>query len=174
MRGIIRREGILWACLAGLLLTQSEPASAQNTVAEGATGLQKPAQTMDLAAAGLLLKELQSQVQELNVEVRTLKQQQESAQAESAALRAELEATKSQFATLSAQPSSITASSVSSNRSQPQSSSNDRLSRLEDDQQLTNTRIAEQSQTKVESSSKYRVRLNGIVLFNTFVNRGTV
>jgi hypothetical protein len=37
-----------------------------------------------------------------------------------------------------------------------------------------NGKIVEQSQTKVESGSKYRVRLSGIVLLNSFATRGSV
>jgi regulator of replication initiation timing len=39
---------------------------------------------------------------------------------------------------------------------------------------LLRGKIDEQYQTKVESGSKYRVRLSGIALFNAFDNRGTV
>ena len=40
--------------------------------------------------------------------------------------------------------------------------------------QLASQKINEQSQTKVESGSKYRLRLSGIVLFNLVSNRGSV
>jgi hypothetical protein len=50
----------------------------------------------------------------------------------------------------------------------------DRVSQLEDDQDLTDSKLADQNQTKVESGSKYRVRLSGIVLLNMFENRGVV
>jgi hypothetical protein len=39
---------------------------------------------------------------------------------------------------------------------------------------MSDSKIAEQSQTKVESGSKYRLRFTGIVLLNLFENRGTV
>jgi hypothetical protein len=45
---------------------------------------------------------------------------------------------------------------------------------VEEDQQLLNAKIDEQYQTKVESASKYRVRLSGTVLMNVFSNRGSV
>jgi hypothetical protein len=45
---------------------------------------------------------------------------------------------------------------------------------LREDQSVTDSRVAALYQTKVESGSKYRVRLSGLALFNTFVNRGTV
>jgi hypothetical protein len=49
-----------------------------------------------------------------------------------------------------------------------------RVSKLEDDQQLTDAKLTDQNQTKVESGSKYRVRLSGVVLVNLFENRGTI
>jgi len=49
-----------------------------------------------------------------------------------------------------------------------------RLSRLEEDQQLLQAKVDEQHQTKVESASKYRVKLSGLALLNLFGNSGTV
>ena len=48
------------------------------------------------------------------------------------------------------------------------------MEKLEDDQQISDAKIDDQYQTKVESGSKYRVRLSGIALLNLFDNRGTV
>ena len=50
----------------------------------------------------------------------------------------------------------------------------ERLSLLEEHQQLLADRLEEQYQTKVESSSRYRVKLSGIVVMNAFSNRGRV
>ncbi len=47
-----------------------------------------------------------------------------------------------------------------------------RLAALEDNFQLLNSKVDDQYQTKVESGSKYRVRLSGLVLLNLFSNRG--
>jgi hypothetical protein len=44
----------------------------------------------------------------------------------------------------------------------------------QDQQSLLAAQVAEQSQSKVESASKYNVRLSGMVLMNTFTNRGGV
>jgi outer membrane murein-binding lipoprotein Lpp len=55
----------------------------------------------------------------------------------------------------------------------PQDSA-DQAARMQEDQQMTSAEIKEQSQTKVESGSKYRLRLSGIVLLNLFSNRGAV
>ena len=48
----------------------------------------------------------------------------------------------------------------------------ERVARLEESEELAAARLAEHSQTKVESGSKYRVRLSGIILLNLFANRG--
>lgn len=45
---------------------------------------------------------------------------------------------------------------------------------LREQQQLTDTHVQQLYQTKVESGSKYRVRLSGLVLFNAYANRGPV
>jgi hypothetical protein len=50
----------------------------------------------------------------------------------------------------------------------------ERVRKLEDSQDLIDAKLTEQSQTKVESGSKYRLRLSGIVLFNLFDTRGRV
>jgi hypothetical protein len=44
----------------------------------------------------------------------------------------------------------------------------------EDDWQILNARVEEHEQVKVESSSKYRLKLSGIVLFNIFDTSGQV
>jgi hypothetical protein len=49
-----------------------------------------------------------------------------------------------------------------------------RVASLEDASQLANNKVDEQYQTKVESASKYRMRLSGLVLMNLFSNRGAV
>jgi cell division protein FtsB len=49
-----------------------------------------------------------------------------------------------------------------------------RVAQLEGDVNLMNDKITEQSQTKVESGSKYRVRFSGIILLNTEITRGSV
>jgi hypothetical protein len=70
---------------------------------------------------------------------------------------------------IAAQPAS--SSSVAAPQSQ---TSADRIAKLEEDQQVMEGKINDQYQTKVESGSKYRLRLSGIVLLNLFENRGTV
>jgi hypothetical protein len=49
----------------------------------------------------------------------------------------------------------------------------ERLQKLEESASLSGSKIDEQYQTKVESASKYRVRLHGILLMNAFGNVGS-
>jgi hypothetical protein len=49
-----------------------------------------------------------------------------------------------------------------------------RAAKLEEEYQLLSGKTDEQYQSKVESASKYRMRLSGIVLFNLFSNKGAV
>jgi len=50
----------------------------------------------------------------------------------------------------------------------------DRLAELEEMQRFLSDRLEEQHQIKVESTSRYRVKLSGIVMLNAFANRGRV
>jgi hypothetical protein len=175
MRSMDWRRGTLWVCvLVGAIFAAPGGAYAQNSASKNAPGSQEGVQNADLVAVNALLRQLQSQVRDLSGQVKTLKMQQESAQQESQTLREELDATKAQLVSLSSQPAGVTPTQQSFSGELPQSTTEERLAKLEETQQLDEQKIAEQSQTKVESSSKYRVRLSGIVLFNTYINRGSV
>ena len=112
------------------------------------------------------MNDLQSEVRELKDLVLQLKQETTASRAEITRLRQELEAGGT------ATPASRTSSTPSQS---PDSEPVDmRIGQLEEEQQLLSGKIDEQYQTKVESASKYRVRLTGIALFNLFSNQGTV
>ena len=51
---------------------------------------------------------------------------------------------------------------------------NAKLAGIEDDLQMLKGKVDDQYQTKVESGSRYRVKLSGIALFDAFSNRGSV
>jgi hypothetical protein len=155
--------------LAGGLLMPAWPAYGQDPDKPAALPAPKK---MDLDTVGKLLEQLQGQVQELLVQVKELKTQQQAERSESAELRKELSAAKSQ---LPAGGATANVESAKQNVVEPgSSSSEERISRLEENQQLADAKLAEQSQTKVESGSKYRVRLSGLALVNVFGNRGNV
>lgn len=143
-----------------------------------------------LAAA---VRQLQLQVQTLNSQMTELYKAQQAALQEAEQLRAELNRTTAQLPARTARIPEEDESRAARPQSSPSVSANAppaqgvplpddllpgtlqaRISKLEDDQELTNNKLVEQSQTKVESASKYRVRLSGIVLLNTDVTRGSV
>jgi hypothetical protein len=170
------RKAALWVCgLAGTFVAIPSSVRAQGGGANStADGGQQSAQNSELVTVATLVRQLQLQVQELNGQVKTLKIQQESEHAQSEALRKELDAAKAQLVALTNQPLGDARMEAASSGSLPQDSLEERIAKLEETQQLDDQKVAEQSQTKVESSSKYRIRLSGIVLFNMYANRGAV
>ncbi|MEO6725922.1 MAG: hypothetical protein ABIP14_11565, partial [Blastocatellia bacterium] len=69
---------------------------------------------------------------------------------------------------LSANPQSAIRNPQSSDN--PQSDS--RLTTLEEQVEINSAQIKEHAQTKVESDSRFRVKLSGMILVNTFLNTG--
>jgi hypothetical protein len=146
----------------------------------GNTAAQESVQSAEPTNVAAVLKQLQAQIDALNAQVSGLKLQQQAAQAETAEMRKDLMLTKSQLAALENPGKSMDAMQVqpgatnAAGATDAPTSTAERISRLEENQQMIDAKIAEQSQTKIESSSKYRARLSGIVLFNLYGSRGNV
>jgi hypothetical protein len=167
--------------VASLLLSMSSPARSQDGSDKSP---REPAP--DLKSLAAAVRELQSQVQSLNSQVSELRTAEQTALLEAGELRAQLKRTKDQsvartdggYLSFRPHPSQASASATDLPASQEMpaagGSLEERVSNLEDDQHLMNDKIAEQSQTKVESGSKYRVRLSGIILLNTSITRGSL
>jgi hypothetical protein len=125
---------------------------------------------------------MQLEIQQLQTMVHGLKDQADHYQAEALQLRRELQLTQEKlnsfaFSSAAAEPPSQTLiASKLRPEGAPEDEKNlaDRVTKLEDNQQLSNGKIDEQYQTKVESASKYRVKLSGILLMNIFSNTGYV
>ncbi len=117
------------------------------------------------------LGELQSQVQELKQMVLQLQQETSASRAEISKLRQELEVQRTEsyanLGTSTSDSDQLAAASTSGGAQTEQ-----QVQHLAEDEQLLSEKVNEQYQTKVESASKYRVRLSGIVLFNLFGNSG--
>jgi hypothetical protein len=140
----------------------------------------------DLRALADLIRDLQAQVQTLNSQVSELRSEQQRTSDEGRALRHELDLAKEGMhargdANLGLAPSPLPQgySSPSKKPSAGEASSmqgqiQDRASGSEEEQQLVDGKLNDLYQTKVESGSKYRLRLSGMVLLNLFDNRGTV
>jgi prefoldin subunit 5 len=167
--------------VASLLLSMSSLARSQD-VSDKSPREPVP----DLKSLAAAVRELQSQVQSLNSQVSELRTAEQRALLEAGELRARLNRTKDQSVAptddgyVSFRPpawqASPSATDLPASQEMPAAGSSleERVSSLEDDQHLMNDKIAEQSQTKVESGSKYRVRLSGIILLNSSITRGSV
>jgi hypothetical protein len=143
---------------------------------------QEVAQTSPQSQAESLddrLQDLQKRMSELQSLMTAMHAEMLRSRAEVSELRRELEAARPVVATgqqaenitgperQATVPGSAAASHVGSDEEQ-------RLQKLEEELQLSNARLAEQYQTKVESASKYRARLSGAVILNLIGNRGIV
>jgi hypothetical protein len=125
------------------------------------------------------VKQLQEQMNELREVVTELRQESQRYRSETEALRIELKAALDNKKGLS-QADSIQVTTIEANDSRDiaptqdrsQSDESNRLAKMEEDLGLLSQKVNDQYQTKVESTSKYRVRLSGIALFNTFANHG--
>ena len=118
------------------------------------------------------VRDLQEQVRQLRTIVEELRSETSEYKAERAELRSELDAAKSLSARLrDTQPQPVAKPSADGAQSNAQPVEQ-RVSALEESSQLLGGKLDEQYQTKLESASKYRVRLSGIVLLNLFSDRG--
>ncbi|HEX8815787.1 MAG TPA: hypothetical protein VF753_09820 [Terriglobales bacterium] len=138
------------------------------------------------------IRDLQQQVRELRESVNEMKTETAKYRAENDQLRNQLQAQTGLAAPVQNQPAriqtgriqpemtSVAASYTDSpaaiqqdpaQNSTPSADAN--ASSLQETMQLLSSKVDDLYQTKVESASKYRVRLSGIVLFNLFSNRGT-
>jgi hypothetical protein len=132
------------------------------------------------------VRELSEQVHELGAAVAEIRSEAARYRAETSELRRELQEARAQIAAFSERNVPRAPGQYSVSPSVPQentggrqestqpSSIDERVARLEEESELLNGKINDQYQTKVESASKYHVRLSGIVLLNLFSNRGSV
>jgi hypothetical protein len=132
------------------------------------------------------IHELQQQVNELRTAMAEMRSETEQYRAENAALRHELQTVRSPSASATgSQPGNSYQSARPANadpertrvqpsppKTSPTGSLEERVASLEESSQLVNSKVDDQYQTKVESASKYRVRLSGLVLLNLFNSHG--
>jgi len=153
-----------------------------------------PDSSADVHALIQSLHELQGEVQSLHAQLDQLRSEQQQSRAEAATLRRELHLAigdKSpafnsalyRIPSLSSTPepfeapttnASLANDSPSAATLAEQQANSRRIGKLEENQDLIEGKLNDQYQTKIESASKYNVRLAGMVLFNTFYNRGVV
>jgi hypothetical protein len=136
------------------------------------------------------VRELRQQVLEMQAAVAAMRSDWQRARAETAELRRELDEIRAGTEPQSASLKNAVVQNASQNVSQnnaPQDEQPDQKldqqeerkksehgASLEEEYQLLSGKVDDQYQTKVESASKYRLRVSGIVLMNLVSNQGVV
>jgi hypothetical protein len=126
------------------------------------------------------VKQLQEQVGELRSIVSELRSESERYRSETTALREELRSTEARIRQLNlSTEGGAAAGQVPAAGPEPaetpkagDSDTPSRVARLEEEFDLLTGKVNDQYQTKVESASKYRLRVSGLILVNLFTNRG--
>ena len=124
--------------------------------------------------------DLQDQVRQLRALVEEMRTENAQSRTEMHQLRQDLEATRALLehppATSVGESASAKAPNASTsdvtNAAGAPASLEDRVQKLEDTTSLIGEKVNEHYQTKVETASKYRARVHGIVLMNAFRNVG--
>ncbi|HXZ81361.1 MAG TPA: hypothetical protein VEG30_15640 [Terriglobales bacterium] len=120
------------------------------------------------------IHDLEAQIQQLRTDLQEVRQDAARSHADTVELRRELEATRTELIAISAHPQPSIRDQEARSREADAAESSSSLESVKEDVQLLRAKVDEQYQTKVESASKYRVRLSGLVLLNLFGNVGTV
>lgn len=171
--------------LSPALFAQQQAISASDTKSADASS---SSDSFDLPALAGTVAALQAEIRTLNSQIADLRAAQANSDRQLQVLQEQLQAADGKNpagvagtqdrqqdtpVTPDAFATPMNSSQAATDQTQAQSLA-DRVSQLEEGQELVNSKLEEQSQTKVESGAKYRVRLSGIVLLNMFANRGTV
>lgn len=117
------------------------------------------------------LEALRAQMEQLRMTLNAMSDELAGTRRESQELRQELRAVRQELDGVRSQSG---AARSADRPAEPPRSLDDRVATLAEDQQLLSAKVEDQYQTKVESGSKYRVRLSGMVLLNLFSTRGAV
>src|SRR5579864_5518340 len=122
---------------------------------------------------GAAIRGLQEQVQQLRSLVESMRSENAESRSEMQQLRQELQATRA-LLEKSSPPNVAEATGTKAEAAGGEhadgNSLDERVQKLEDSTALLGSKIDEQYQTKVETASKYRARLHGIVLMNASRN----
>jgi hypothetical protein len=163
---------------------QAEPASPAAR-SDSAAGSRNDAEPLNES-----VRELREQVRQLQATVAEMRSDWQHAREETSELRRELYQVR---AGTGARPAVLREAMVPSNSGSPSNApqnealenqpaqnlpedkkKNEHGASVEEEYQLLSGKVDDQYQTKVESASKYRVRLSGIVLMNLVSNQGVV
>jgi len=165
---------------ATLLLLGAAAGSAQEPAQRAAAPVDALADSMRQFEAEV--RELHSALAEMRAEMTQSRAEAGELQRELQMARERLDAVNRDLEALRTRPMTLVAAGASrASQAGPgvataaetaSASTDERLGKLQEEQQLLSGKVDEQYQTKVESGSKYRVRLSGLALLNLFGNRG--
>lgn len=188
MQGDFFRNALKSAWLiASVLCLCAVQLNAQESLAPATPNQQDSDTSAEVQALTASILELKSQLKSMNDQLLELRKEQDRSREEARELRRRLEMSQSKGTATATAPIGYDSPAAPS-RSTPaliptspaasslagQQGIDERLSKMEEHEQFLDAKINEQYQTKVESGSKYRLRLSGIVLLNVFANRGGV
>ncbi len=185
-------EWLRWGMLTSLMAS-----AALGAAQEPANRTQPPSPEMSHESVSDSVRELREQVRELQAAVAGMRSDWQRARTETAELRRELEEVRAgtglrnavlrdavarpepdnSAAATGLLPSVLQKGVPKDQRAEEQKGDQkktERAASLEEEYQLLSGKVDDQYQTKVESASKYRVRLSGIVLMNLVSNQGAV
>jgi hypothetical protein len=111
--------------------------------------------------------QLEKKLETLSLALATTRQQLDQSQQEIQQLKDELAQIRQQI--VSSQPAPATSPNSASIAAATKAATD-----IEERQDMLETQVKLHEQTKVESTSKYPIRLSGLILFNAFANRGAV
>ena len=109
-----------------------------------------------------------AQIREVRLALEAMREQLVDSRRESEALRRELQAMREQLDSLPQVPGRPAGPTAA------EPDTRERLDALAQEQELLGAKVEDQEQTKVESGSKYHVRLSGLALMNVVSTRGSV
>jgi len=123
------------------------------------------------------VRDLQDQVRELRSLVEQMRAENQESRAEMQRLRQDLQSTRDLLERPSGSNPVTAAMPPSATQPQPETGAaadtlENRVQKLEESTSLIGSKVDEYYQTKVETASRYRARLHGIVLMNAFRNVG--
>jgi hypothetical protein len=156
-------RSLLIICLA--LIAMQAPLCAQSTESSHAVAT-SPAATTNTQSV-----DLQQKLDAISSALVTTHQQLEQSQKEIEQLREQLALIKKQLA--SAQPDLVQPSNPV-NGADTAKATAAAIEEVQEQQQTLEAQVKLHEQTKIEGESKYPVRVTGLILFNSFINRGIV
>jgi hypothetical protein len=184
MRGKSHNEILLNACLILTSLCLGAPEVHGQAILEVSTSPRPSETAPEIRALSDLIIDLQAQVRTLGSQLSELRAEQQRARDEARDLRRELDDVRSrpvlgdiagnQYSKPVAENSAQQLSRLSADSASEQGTSEGRIAKLEENQEVIEGKVDDQYQTKIESGSKYRLRLSGMVLLNIFQNHGLV